>query len=56
MGQVTDADTAYMTSRGLRALGVRLRQHQESNLKIAAWLATNHPLRSRALIIQSPAG
>ncbi|EPT5086144.1 cystathionine beta-lyase [Salmonella sp. 741265055_HSA] len=46
MGQMLDADTAYMTSRGLRTLGVRLRQHQESSLKIAAWLA-NHPQVAR---------
>ncbi len=31
MGQMVDADTAYMTSRGLRTLGVRLRQHHESS-------------------------
>ena len=42
MGQMLDADTAYMTSRGLRTLGVRLRQHHESSLKIAEWLA-QHP-------------
>ncbi|HCC8333595.1 TPA: cystathionine beta-lyase [Klebsiella pneumoniae] len=50
MGQMLDADTAYMTSRGLRTLGVRLRQHHESSLRIAEWLAqlpqvarVNHP-------------
>ncbi|MBC1186740.1 cystathionine beta-lyase [Kluyvera sichuanensis] len=50
MGQMLDADTAYMTSRGLRTLGVRLRQHHESSLKVAKWLAqqpqverVNHP-------------
>lgn len=50
MGQMLDADTAYMTSRGLRTLGVRLRQHHESSLAIAEWLAmhpqvakVNHP-------------
>jgi cystathionine beta-lyase len=39
-----------MTSRGLRTLGVRLRQHHESSLKVAEWLAqqpqverVNHP-------------
>ncbi|MGI1226801.1 cystathionine beta-lyase [Raoultella ornithinolytica] len=42
MGQMVDADTAYMTSRGLRTLGVRLRQHHESSLRIAEWLA-QHP-------------
>ncbi|MBW4218786.1 cystathionine beta-lyase [Enterobacter roggenkampii] len=42
MGQMVDADTAYMTSRGIRTLGVRLRQHHESGLKVAEWLA-QHP-------------
>ena len=42
MGQMVDADTAYMTSRGLRTLGVRLRQHHESSLRVAQWLA-QHP-------------
>ncbi|MDO6928307.1 PLP-dependent transferase, partial [Acinetobacter baumannii] len=41
-----DADTAYMTSRGLRTLGVRLRQHHESSLRIAEWLA-QHPQVAR---------
>ncbi len=50
MGQMVDADTAYMTSRGLRTLAVRLRQHEESSLQVAEWLAAreevwrvNHP-------------
>lgn len=42
LGQMVDADTAYVTSRGLRTLAVRLRQHQENSLKIAQWLA-KHP-------------
>ena len=46
MGQMVDADTAYMTSRGLRTLGVRLRQHHESSLKVAEWLA-QHPQVAR---------
>lgn len=46
MGQMLDADTAYMTSRGLRTLSVRLRQHHESSLKVAEWLA-DHPQVSR---------
>lgn len=46
MGQMVDADTAYMTSRGLRTLGVRLRQHHESSLKVVEWLA-QHPLVER---------
>ncbi|WP_158784494.1 cystathionine beta-lyase [Pantoea sp. BAV 3049] len=50
MGQMVDADTAYMASRGLRTLAVRLRQHDESGMKVANWLAArpevavvNHP-------------
>ncbi|HHB7068368.1 TPA: cystathionine beta-lyase [Klebsiella pneumoniae] len=46
MGQMLDADTAYMTSRGLRTLSVRLRQHHESSLRIAEWLA-QHPQVAR---------
>ena len=46
MGQMLDVDTAYMTSRGLRTLGVRLRQHHESSLRIAEWLA-QHPQVAR---------
>lgn len=42
MGQMCDADTAYITSRGLRTLAVRLMQHQKSSLKVAKWLA-KHP-------------
>ncbi|NQZ49857.1 MAG: cystathionine beta-lyase [Moritella sp.] len=50
MGQMVDADTAYVASRGLRTMGVRLKQHQESSIKIANWLSerpeverVNHP-------------
>ncbi|MDO1659629.1 PLP-dependent transferase, partial [Escherichia coli] len=50
MGQMDEADTAYITSRALRTLGERLRQHHESSLKVAEWLAelpqvarVNHP-------------
>lgn len=50
MGQMVDADTAYVASRGLRTLGVRLKQHHESSIAIANWLAqrpevarVNHP-------------
>jgi cystathionine beta-lyase len=46
MGQMLDADTAYMTSRGLRTLSVRLRQHHESSVKVAEWLAS-HPQVAR---------
>lgn len=50
MGQMADADTAYNGSRGLRTLGVRLKQHEISSIAIAQWLAArpevervNHP-------------
>lgn len=50
MGQMVDADTAYMASRGLRTLGVRLKQHQENSIAVANWLSArpevarvNHP-------------
>ncbi|WP_416260943.1 cystathionine beta-lyase [Gibbsiella quercinecans] len=50
MGQMVDADTAYMASRGLRTLGVRLKQHQQNSIAVAQWLAAqpevarmNHP-------------
>ncbi|OCG21092.1 cystathionine beta-lyase [Gilliamella sp. wkB108] len=42
MGQMCDADTAYMAARGLRTLAIRLKQHHGSGIKVAKWLA-NHP-------------
>lgn len=39
MGQMVDADSAYMTARGLRTLGIRLKEHGERSLQIAEWLA-----------------
>ena len=39
MGQMIDADSAYTTARGIRTLGVRLKQHHESSLKVAKWLS-----------------
>ncbi len=42
MGQMVDADTAYMTARGLRTLAVRLRQHEENALQVANFLQ-QHP-------------
>lgn len=38
-GQCASPDDAYLAGRGLRTLGVRLRQHEESGLKVARWLA-----------------
>lgn len=38
LGQAVSPDDAWLGSRGLRTLGVRLRQHEKSALKIAHWL------------------
>ena len=38
-GQHVGPDDAWLGSRGLRTLGVRLRRHEESALKVARWLA-----------------
>lgn len=46
MGQMVDADTAYITARGLRTLGVRLQQHHESSIQIASWLATRPEVKA----------
>ena len=37
-GQHVGPDDAYLASRGLRTLSVRLKQHQENGLKVARWL------------------
>jgi cystathionine beta-lyase len=39
LGQHASPDDAWLGSRGLRTLGVRLRQHEASALRIARWLA-----------------
>lgn len=39
MGQMIDADSAYTTARGLRTLGIRLKEHQERSIQVAQWLA-----------------
>jgi len=38
IGHAVSADDAWLGSRGLRTMGVRLKQHEASALKIAAWL------------------
>ena len=38
MGFATSSDDAWLCSRGLRTMGVRLKQHEESALKVAHWL------------------
>ncbi|MFN4282086.1 MAG: cystathionine beta-lyase [Alphaproteobacteria bacterium] len=39
-GAAPGPDDCYLALRGLRTLGVRLRQHEKSALKIAEWLKT----------------
>jgi cystathionine beta-lyase len=38
LGYCAGPDDAYLGQRGLRTLGVRLRQHQESGLAVARWI------------------
>ncbi|WP_340316455.1 cystathionine beta-lyase [Rhizorhabdus argentea] len=38
LGQCVSPDDAYLAGRGLRTLGVRLRQHQDGALAVACWL------------------
>jgi cystathionine beta-lyase len=38
-GQTVSPDDAWLALRGLRTLGIRLKQHEESGLKVARWLA-----------------
>jgi len=38
MGQCTSPDDLYLALRGVRTIGVRLKQHQQSALKVANWL------------------
>jgi cystathionine beta-lyase len=38
LGQAAGPDEAWLTLRGLRTLGLRLRQHQENGLRVARWL------------------
>lgn len=46
MGLHVGPDDVYLALRGLRTMGVRLRQHMESGLAIARWLET-HPMVAR---------
>lgn len=51
MGQMVDADTAYLASRGLRTLSVRLKQHEKNSIEIANWLAE----RPEVAVVYHPA-
>ena len=48
LGQHVSPDDAFLAARGLRTLAVRLRQHEDSALKIAHWLA-DQPQVARVL-------
>jgi len=47
-GVCAGSEEAYLGLRGLRTLGARLKQHQESGLKLARWLRA-HPKVARVL-------
>jgi cystathionine beta-lyase len=38
-GQTVSPDDAWLALRGLRTLGIRLKQHEESALEVARWIA-----------------
>ena len=40
LGMAVSPDDCFLASRGLRTMAVRLRQHEESALKVARWLQT----------------
>jgi cystathionine beta-lyase len=40
LGHAVSPDDAWLTSRGLRTLGVRLKQHEENALAVAHWVKT----------------
>ena len=51
LGQVVSPDDAYLATRGLRTLAVRMKAHEASALKIAQWLKT----RSEVSAVLHPA-
>ena len=53
LGMCLGGDDAYLTSRGIRTLDVRLEQHQASGLKLAEWFKAQ-PEVERVLHLPSP--
>lgn len=51
LGQIVSPDDAYLASRGLRTLAVRMKAHEASALKIAYWLQA----RSEVDLVLHPA-
>ena len=47
-GHSASPDDTWLTSRGLRTLGVRLKRHEENALEVARWLA-DHPKVAQVL-------
>jgi cystathionine beta-lyase len=43
-GQYVSPDDAFLAARGLRTMGVRLRRHEDSAIKIARWLQDQAPV------------
>jgi cystathionine beta-lyase len=50
-GYAVGSDEAYLATRGLRTLAVRLKQHEENGLQVARWLAQ----RSDVVAVHHPA-
>jgi cysteine-S-conjugate beta-lyase len=46
LGQIVSPDDAYLATRGLRTMAVRLKAHEASALKIAHWLETRDEVAS----------
>ncbi len=51
LGYCASADDVYLASRGLRTLGVRLKQHEQNALQVANWLAA----RPEVEVVRHPA-
>ena len=47
-GQYVSPDDAFLAARGLRTMGVRLRRHEDSAIKIARWLDDQPQVADRA--------
>jgi cystathionine beta-lyase len=48
LGQCVSADDAFLGSRGLRTMGLRLKAHEAAALEVARWLE-GHPLVTKVL-------
>jgi len=46
LGQIISPDDAYLAARGLRTMGVRLKNHEQSALKIAKWLDSRNDIKT----------